>query len=273
MSPRIAVLQFPGVNGEDEAARAIQRVGLEAGIVRWNAPPASLAAYDGYLLPGGFSWQDRVRAGALAAKSPLMDVLATEAERGKPVLGLCNGAQVLVEAGLVPGAGEVQLALAANRMPERTGYHARWIEVRVERSNCLFTRHLEPGTVVPMPVAHGEGRFTGRTAGTVERLLADGCVPLRYAGPDGGPAEQFPDNPNGSEAAAAGVCNAAGNVLAMMPHPERAQDLGQMARALGGPWSDARDAWQAAGGTNEPGGPGLVVFEGLARHLGVGVTA
>jgi len=273
VSARVAVLQFPGVNGEDEAARAIVRVGLAAEIVRWNAPPAQLSTFDGYLLPGGFSWQDRVRAGALAAKSPLLDVLADEAAAGKPVLGLCNGAQVLVEAGLVPGAGSVELALAANRMPDRTGYHARWIRVRIEAGPCVFTRHLARGTVVPMPVAHGEGRFTAREPGALAALIADGRAPLRYAAEDGSVAESFPDNPNGSELAVAGVCNAAGNVLAMMPHPERAQDLGQVVRGLGGEWSQARDAWQESGVAGWPGGPGLVVFEGLAQHLNVGSRA
>jgi phosphoribosylformylglycinamidine synthase len=269
VTARIAVLQFPGVNGEHEAARAIARVGLEPDIVRWNAAPASLSAYDGYLLPGGFSWQDRVRAGALAAKSPLLEVLAGEAERGKPVLGLCNGAQVLVEAGLVPGSGAVSLALAANRMPDRTGYHARWVRVRIEAGPCVFTRHLSPGTVVPMPVAHGEGRFTARDPEAIATLVAQGVTPLRYAAADGTVAETFPDNPNGSELAVAGVCNPAGNVLAMMPHPERAQDLGQVPRGIGGEWAEARDAWQESGAGGWPGGPGLVVFEGLAQHLGV----
>lgn len=273
MSARVAVLQFPGVNGEDEAARAVERVGLVAAIVRWNAAPSELAAFDGYVLPGGFAWQDRVRAGALAAKSPLLDVLASEAARGKPVLGLCNGAQVLVEAGLVPGTGAVELALAVNRMPDRTGFHARWVRLRVEAGPCVFTRHLAPGTVVPMPVEHGEGRFTAYDPGTLEAIVADGRAPLRYAAADGTVATTFPDNPNGSGLAIAGVCNAAGNVLAMMPHPERAQDLGQVARDIGGEWADARDAWQASGAGDWPAGPGLVIFEGLAQHLGAGARA
>src|SRR5439155_3669752 len=126
---RVAVIQFPGVNCEAESVRALERVGLGAEVFGWKRPPGDLREFDAYLLPGGFSYQDRVRAGALAAKDPLVEALATEAARGKPVLGICNGAQVLVEAGLVPGGGEVELALARNRMPDRAGYYTRWVYV------------------------------------------------------------------------------------------------------------------------------------------------
>ena len=122
-----------------------------------------------YLLPGGFSYQDRVRAGALAAKEPMVEVLAAEAERGKPVLGICNGAQVLVEAGMVPGGGAVEVALTRNHMRGRTGYYARWIQVRIEASPCVFTRHLAAGTVLALPVAHGEGRFIA-PRGSIRRM-------------------------------------------------------------------------------------------------------
>jgi phosphoribosylformylglycinamidine synthase len=267
MSPgRVAVIQFPGVNCEAESVRALERVGLEAEIFRWTRPARELRPFDAYLLPGGWSYQDRVRAGALAAKDPLVDVLAEEAERGKPVLGICNGAQVLVEAGLVPDHGHVELALARNRMTGRGGYYARWVHARVESSPCVFTRHLEPGTLLPLPIAHGEGRFTSGDSERMPSLLRAGQVPLRYATPDGAPAESFPANPNGAEAAAAAVCNGRGNVLAMMPHPERAQDLGGLARAIGGPWGERRDQAMAAGDPDAE-GPGLALFHGLRRHL------
>ena len=281
MKPRVAVVQFPGVNCEAETARALERVGLEAEIFRWMRPAGELARFDAYVLPGGFSYQDRVRGGALAAKHPLVEVLAERAEHGAPVLGICNGAQVLVEAGLVPGGGEVELALARNRMPGRAGYYARWVMVRIEASPCLFTRTLEPGTLLPLPVAHGEGRFTSRAEGRLADLAAAGQVPLRYASPDGRTAAAFPDNPNGSEEAVAGLCNAGGNVLALMPHPERAQDLGALSRAVGGPWAERRDARleaiASAGGRHEEAGaedgPGLAIFAGLARHLASGGQA
>jgi len=263
---RVAVIRFPGVNCEAESARALERVGLEAEIFLWTRPAGELRSFDAYLLPGGWSYQDRVRAGALAAKDPLLDVLAEEAERGKPVLGVCNGAQVLVEAGLVPGGGQVELALARNRMTGRGGYYARWVYVRVEASPCVFTRHLEPDTLLPLPIAHGEGRFTSRDPERMAALARGGQVPLRYATADGAVASDFPANPNGAEEAAAAVCNGRGNVLAIMPHPERAQDLGALARGVSGPWSDRREHALAAQQA-EAEGPGLLLFRGLQRHL------
>lgn len=268
-TPRVAVIQFPGVNCEEETMRALSRVGLAGEVFRWTRSPAELEGFDGYVLPGGFSWQDRVRAGALAAKDPMVEVLARGAARGRPVLGICNGAQVLVEAGLVPGGPGISLALARNRMPGRTGYYTRWSAVRVEASSCVFTRHLDPGSVLPMPVAHGEGRFTSRDPDRIGALVAAGQTPLRYADSGGSPAQHFPDNPNGSELAVAAVCNEAGNVMAIMPHPERALDLAAISRAVTGPWAQRRDAVIDSGdlaAANAP-GPGLLLFEGLSRHL------
>ncbi len=258
MSARVAVLQFPGVNCEAETCRALADVGLAAEVFRATRPRRELLEFEAYVVPGGFSYQDRVRAGALAAKSPLVETLAEEAERGKPVLGICNGAQVLVEAGLVPGGGGVELALARNRMPDRSGYYARWIHVRVEPSPCVFTRALEPGSVLPLPIAHGEGRFAG-AAGRLSALVRSGQVPLRYATASGAIATGFPDDPNGSDAAAAAVCNARGNVLAIMPHPERAarRHAVPAAIAIGG---DDDLAWDAPG-------PGLELFRGLRLYL------
>jgi phosphoribosylformylglycinamidine synthase subunit PurQ / glutaminase len=265
---RVAIVQFPGVNCEAESARALTRVGLEPEVFGWTRPAGELSAFQAYLIPGGFSYQDRVRAGALAAKDPLIEAIAAGAEAGKPVLGICNGAQVLVEAGLVPDHGKVDLALGRNRMEGRTGYYARWIQLRVEPSNCVFTRTLDPGELLPMPVAHGEGRFVTRSAAKLERLAEKGCAPLRYARADGERAEAFPDNPNGSPHAIAAVCNARGNVMALMPHPERAQDLGALRRGLGGVWEARWKEWAAAS-TRDPNapGPGLAIFAALARHL------
>jgi phosphoribosylformylglycinamidine synthase len=266
VSPRVAVIQFPGVNCESESERALERAGLEPERFRWTRAAGELRDFDAFLLPGGFSYQDRVRAGALAAKDPLVDVLAAEAERGKPVIGICNGAQVLVEAGLVPDGGTIELALARNRMPDRAGYYTRWILTRVEASPCVFTRHLDPGTILPLPVAHGEGRFVSGDADRMAALGRGGQIPLRYAEPGGEMAREFPANPNGAEEAAAAVCNARGNVLALMPHPERAQDLGALSRAIGGSWGETRDRALAAG-DHLAEGPGMQLFHGLARYL------
>jgi phosphoribosylformylglycinamidine synthase len=269
MSPaRVAVVQFPGVNCEAETLRALSRAGLEGEVFRWTRPARELAGFDAFVLPGGFSYQDRVRAGALAAKDPLVDALSEQAERGRPVLGICNGAQVLVEAGLVPGGSGVSIALARNRMPDRTGYQARWSLCRVEESACVFTRLLPRGTILPMPVAHGEGRFTSGDPAVMERLAAGGQVPLRYVDPSGDVAASFPDNPNGSEVAAAAVGNARGNVLAMMPHPERVLDLGAVSRAVGGEWGARRDtALEQGGGAPFEPSPGMSFFVGLRAHM------
>lgn len=306
-APRVAVVQLPGVNCEAETVRALARVGLEPEVFRWTRTAAELRAFQAYVIPGGFSYQDRVRAGALAAKDPLIETLGGEAARGKPVLGICNGAQVLVESGLVPGVDGVEVALARNRMPDRAGYFARWVYVRVERSRCVFTRGLAPGTVLPLPVAHGEGRFTARDPGRIPALARAGQAPLRYATAEGALARGFPANPNGSESAVAAVCNPAGNVLALMPHPERAQDLGALSRTVAGEWRRHREqaleaagegmaeggrhdavVWDARRSAHRPAprpekhsatatvraaepppeaGPGLALFAGLRRHL------
>ena len=263
---RVAVIQFPGVNCEAESLRALARVGLAGEVFRWTRPSQDLRDFAAYLLPGGFSYQDRVRAGALAGKDPMLDVLAAEVERGKPVLGICNGAQVLVEAGLVPGDSGVGLALGRNRMPDRTGYYTRWVTTRVEESPCVFTRGLSPATLLPLPVAHGEGRFTSADPDRMKSLERAGQIPLRYATVEGEAPRGFPDNPNGAEADAAAVCNAAGNVLALMPHPERAQDLGGVGRRVGGEWGAKRDAALERGEVDAE-GPGLALFHGLRRHL------
>ncbi len=267
---RVAVLQFPGVNCEAETVRALECAGLDAELFRWARAATELAGYDAFVLPGGFSYQDRVRAGALVAKDPLIEGLAERAEAGAPVLGICNGAQVLVEAGMVPGGGRVEVGLARNRMPDRVGYYTRWVWCRVEESACVFTRSLLRGTLLPLPVAHGEGRFTSARKGHLAALVAAGQAPFRYATAEGEVAESFPDNPNGADAAVAGLCNARGNVLALMPHPERAIELGSLSRAIGGDWGRQRDhalaAWEE--GTQAP-GPGMGLFTSLAQHVGV----
>src|SRR5687768_4481130 len=160
---RAAVLQIPGVNCEYESARALERAGIEAVIVRFNEPASVLSEFDAYVIPGGFAFQDRIRAGAVAAKLPAVERIARESERGKPVLGICNGAQVLVETGLVPGLrpGTVEMALAPNRAPRRQGYLSRWVRVALGEGpgRSLWASALQAGEMVPLPIAHGEGRF------------------------------------------------------------------------------------------------------------------
>jgi phosphoribosylformylglycinamidine synthase len=260
------------MNCEVETMRALATVGLSTALIGWDAEPSALEGFAAYVLPGGFSYQDRVRAGAVAAKDPRLDVLAAAADRGTPILGICNGAQILVEAGLVPGGApgddRVTLALAVNRLPDRDGYLSRWVTLEA-RTGSLWTEAYAPGERVPMPMAHGEGRFTARDPGRLPELSARGAVPFAYAAGKPGEPVAWPDNPNGSEANAAGVTNAAGNVLALMPHPERADRLLHVPLDLPGPWGDRRRRARGDAAAMTGAGPGQGLFLGLAWRLGV----
>lgn len=271
MKGDVVVIQFPGVNCEYETARAIASVGLSARIARWNDPDAALGRAAAIVLPGGFSYQDRIRAGVVAAKDRITDGVLEAARRGVPVLGICNGAQVLVECGAVPGfaAGAIDLALAPNRMPDRSGYYCAWVRVKKGPATCVFTEFLreardDSGTL-PIPMAHAEGRFLTGSEDTARRLEASEGVALVYATPEGQTARTFPDNPNGSFLGIAGVTNPGGNVLALMPHPERAAWLHQVPREVGGRWGRLRDGAPAEA-MYEP-GPGRGFFESLRKGL------
>jgi phosphoribosylformylglycinamidine synthase len=260
MSGRVAVLQLPGSNCEYETARAIKMAGGEARIVRWNEPPAVIADFNGYVIPGGFSYQDRIRAGAVAARLPVLDVIIRRAREGAPVLGICNGAQVLVETGLVPGMreGSLEVVVAPNRMPGRDGYYTRWVLLGEgpASSRCVFTRGMG-GRILQIPMAHGEGRFWTRDPAVAERLPQH--VALTYRTPSGEKAADFPWNPNGSLNSAAGITNEAGNVLAVMPHPERAVLRAQIPEPLVGREDTNTDP--------EDPGPGILLFRSLLEAL------
>ena len=262
--PSVTVIRFPGSNCEDESARVLERVGLHPRILRWNEDPNALRQSAAYVLPGGFSFQDRVRAGAVAARLSVVDMLAERAAAGAPVLGLCNGAQILVEAGLVPDHGEIGAALAPNHMEHRRGYYTRWVFLAPgpAAERCLFTRGL--AEAIPVPMAHAEGRFVAYGDRAEERL--SDCGALCYTDSAGEPVASFPGNPNGSQASLAGVTNRDGNVLALMPHPERAQTLAQVPETTPGPWGERRRAGRSAEELNAD-GPGLHLFQALARHL------
>jgi phosphoribosylformylglycinamidine synthase len=260
--PRLAVLQLPGVNCELESARLIDAAGGAAEIFRWTRSPRELAAFDGFLVPGGFSYQDRVRAGAVAAKDPLLRVLLEAEDQGKPILGICNGCQVLVEAGLVPGLepGAVEVALAANRFPGRRGYYSNWVAVEAHpAARTPFVQGLDQP--IPVPMAHAEGRFTHEDPAFFERLARDGFLALRYV-PLGAAAV---GNPNGSLLDAAGLTNSGGNVLAMMPHPERALQLRMVPEDLPHAWGALRRDAAADPERLEAAGPGWWLLRRLVE--------
>ncbi len=260
--PRIAVLQLPGVNCEDESARALREAGASPEIFRWTRPAAELATFDGFLIPGGFSYQDRVRAGAVAAKDPLLEVLHTAAAGGRPILGICNGCQVLIESGLVPGLnpGAVEVALAANRYPGRRGYYTRWVYLCPHaHARTPFCEGLP--AVLPMPVAHVEGRFTHENPEFFSKLAREGYIALEYTDASG----RVDGNPNGSLLATAALTNSRGNVLAMMPHPERASWLFQVPEDLPHAWGRIRQAAAGDVPSLQGPGPGRVLLQRLVE--------
>jgi len=264
---KVVVIQFPGVNCEYETVRALESAGIEGEIRRWNAARDAVANAAAVVIPGGFSYQDRIRAGVVAAKDPVLDAVVEAADRGLPVLGICNGAQILVESGVVPAfeEGTVEMALAPNRMTGRHGYYCTWVKVRKGAASCLFTEHMDGDEPLPLPLAHAEGRFVTASPGVRSRLEAGQGVAVAYATADGGIADSFPDNPNGSMFAIAGLTNAAGNVLALMPHPERAAWNHQVPRHVGGAWGSSRDDL-AAERMFGP-GPGASFFTALKKAL------
>ncbi|TCI67075.1 phosphoribosylformylglycinamidine synthase subunit PurQ [Exiguobacterium sp. SH0S7] len=197
---RFAVIVFPGSNCDLDMYHAVKDVlGEEAEYVFHTE--TSLVGFDGVLLPGGFSYGDYLRCGAIAQFSPIMSEVKRFAEEGRPVLGVCNGFQVLVEAGLLPGV------LMRNRDLK---FMCKTVELKVETNETMFTSDYAVGETIRVPIAHGEGNYYCDEA-TLETLRTNGQIAFTYT-----------DNPNGSVANIAGITNAKGNVLGMMPHPERA---------------------------------------------------
>ena len=208
---KFGIVTFPGSNCDYDAYQAVvERLGEEA-VFLWHKDH-DLQQSDVIVLPGGFSYGDYLRAGAIARFSPVMQDVVSFAKRGGPVLAICNGFQIACEAGLLPGA----LLRNANLK-----FVCEMVRLRVETNETLFTNRYERGAVIRVPIAHGDGRYTADEA-TLDRLEGEGRVVFRYVGGPGDADEWW--SPNGSMRSIAGIVNDAGNVLGLMPHPERVVD-------------------------------------------------
>jgi phosphoribosylformylglycinamidine synthase subunit PurQ / glutaminase len=201
---KVGVVVFPGSNCDRDAAHAVRLAGAEAELL-WHETP-DLRGADAVILPGGFAHGDYLRAGAIARFSPIMGAVREHARRGGLVLGICNGFQVLTEAGLLPGVLRRNTTLR---------FEHRWVTLAVERRDTPFTHLVPEGATLRLPIAHGEGSYWLPDE-SLDELEAAGRVVFRYAGPEG--------NPNGSARDIAGVIDEAGRVCGLMPHPERASE-------------------------------------------------
>ena len=198
---KAAVLVFPGINRERDMARTLRLVSGQQPTMVWHAETALPAGTDLVVIPGGFSYGDYLRCGAIAARMPVMRAVAEKAARGVPVIGVCNGFQILVEAGLLPGALMRNTSLK---------FVCREVKLQVANANTAFTHRYKPGQIIRCPVAHHDGNYFA-DAETLARIEGEGQVVFRYA--EG-------TNPNGSINDIAGIVSAGGNVLGLMPHPE-----------------------------------------------------
>lgn len=208
---KFGVVVFPGSNCDHDAHYVCSEIMKQEAVFLWHKD-TDLQDVDVVILPGGFSYGDYLRCGAIARFSPIMKEVVRFANNGGTVLGICNGFQVLVEAGLLPG---VLLRNASLR------FICKYVHLRMENAETRFTNQYRAGEVISIPIAHGEGNYFTDTV-TLKRLEENGQIVFRYSSPDGAIADEA--NPNGSLANIAGIINEQGNVLGMMPHPERASD-------------------------------------------------
>jgi phosphoribosylformylglycinamidine synthase len=211
-----AVIVFPGANCDRDVAVALEQASGAAPLMVWHRD-TELPDVDLIVLPGGFSFGDYLRCGAMAARAPIMPAVVARAKAGVPTVGICNGFQVLTETGLLPGALMRNAGL---------DFVCRDVHLRVEETGTPFTKHYEKSQVIRIPIAHGDGNYFADDA-TLDRLEGEGRVAFRYVTPEGEPDEAA--NPNGSRRNIAGIIDAGGTVLGLMPHPERLADP-----ALGG---------------------------------------
>ena len=208
---RCGVVTFPGSNCDHDIYHVLKHVLDQEVVFLWHENQ-DLGRCDFVVLPGGFSYGDYLRAGAMASLSPIMTAVKEHAEAGGLVLGICNGFQMLLEAGILPGAMMRNHGLR---------FECRDVHLRVERDDLPYTKGYEKGRVLRVPIAHAEGNYTDSEE-ALDRLEEEGRVVFRYVDPAGALSDAH--NPNGSQRGIAGICNEAGNVLGMMPHPERCSE-------------------------------------------------
>ena len=225
--PKIAVIQFPGSNTELETIAAIERNGMIPISHLWNEPSSNLELCDGYIIVGGFSYEDRSRSGIIASLDPVMSTLIKQALTGKPVLGVCNGAQILVESGIVPGNNgfDTIVSLSENKRVKSsqvigTGYYNTWCYLKSNKESVSAFVDKSDNGLLHVPIAHAEGRFM-MDKKLQEIVETANLAVYHYCNEDGVIINDFPVNPNGSIDNIAALGNVAGNVMAIMPHPER----------------------------------------------------
>ena len=265
--PNTLILRTAGTNCDGETAYAFELAGSNAELVHINRllrEPGLLDSFQILAIPGGFSYGDDIAAGRILANQithHLGDALRAFIDSGRPVIGICNGFQVLVKTDLLPGrlwGGGGQSATLTNNDCGR--FVDRWVRLASRPSKCIWTADLEP-PVIELPVAHGEGKFVLRNETVRRALWENGQVALMYAKDDGSPARgEFPENPNGSVDDIAGVCDPTGLVFGLMPHPERYVDAVQ------------HPAWTSQRQTARP-GQGLQIFINAVRHVSAAVGA
>ncbi|HEX4123404.1 MAG TPA: phosphoribosylformylglycinamidine synthase I [Tepidisphaeraceae bacterium] len=268
MKPRALILRSAGTNCDGETAWAFELAGAQTEKVHINrllGEPGLLDRFQLLAFPGGFSYGDDIAAGKILANQiahHLADSLRAFVESGRPIIGICNGFQVLVKTDLLPGPLAGRTGQTCTLTHNDSGrFIDRWVHLMPASHKCIWTRGLV-GRSMELPIAHGEGKFVTATPAVLKALIAEDQVALRYIRPDGSSADgAFPENPNGSMADIAGVCDSTGLILGLMPHPERHVDPTQ------------HPAWTRR--AIEPGavGGGMTIFQNAVRHVGQAVGA